>query len=400
MSNRKDNKVKLTDSYLRRFKADPPLARLTKTDTDQRGLKVRINETGRISFSVEIRVAGGKKRYQTLGTFPTMSVAQARSAAARAYGEAREGKDPIREARIAARAATTLGDAIQQLHKDMTLRARKSADEQRREMEKHFARLLDHPINEDLAQQMRTLILNLAGEGKIAYSNHLRSWAGSTLRYAARELGTGTDWSIRLPKRFAERPRDALISPRMCKKIIEASQELKNPNERDYVQLCVLTAQRGAEIRTLSRAHLMHNQQCFKLNDEETKAGRAMVTPLGPMAWQIIQDAAARHEHERIVCTRTGGALGNIGRTWKNLKEILNWQNMEFRPHDLRRSFASHMLGVPLGIESKTEVIDRCIGHVPAGITQSGRVYLVDSDEQVEMRRTVFTAWENEVMAA
>ena len=62
-------------------------------DTEVPGFGLRIGHGGRRTFIVMLRVAGRQRRF-TLGTYPEMSLKEAREAATTARADARKGIDP------------------------------------------------------------------------------------------------------------------------------------------------------------------------------------------------------------------------------------------------------------------------------------------------------------------
>jgi hypothetical protein len=101
-----------TDSGLRGLK---PLATARDYyDSQQPGLMVRVLPSGQKDFAIRYRFHGRRRRFR-LGTFPELSLADARSRARKALTAIDEGRDPAAEQR-AAKAAPT--DTVTALSKD------------------------------------------------------------------------------------------------------------------------------------------------------------------------------------------------------------------------------------------------------------------------------------------
>ncbi len=99
-------KIKLTDTYLQSLKPNPS-GRFEISDTERTGLRFRINPQGAASWLFQKKIKGGQRRDFKLGTYPAMSLAQARSAALEIQLEAERGIDRIQvekdaKARLAA----------------------------------------------------------------------------------------------------------------------------------------------------------------------------------------------------------------------------------------------------------------------------------------------------------
>ena len=87
-----------------------PGTRLELFDTLIAGLALRVTPTGHKSWSVHYRTAEHRLRRLTLGSYPTVSLADARSAAQNALRDASHGDDPA-----TAKTATRLGETVEEL---------------------------------------------------------------------------------------------------------------------------------------------------------------------------------------------------------------------------------------------------------------------------------------------
>src|SRR4051795_4210494 len=107
-------RVQLTDRFVRSIQPPPPGKRSEFVDQVQPKLRLRVSDKGVKTWSIQKRVDGRKRRF-TLGQYPTLSLAEARTRAARLLLQVQDGHDPIAEkraARVASvkPAALTLGE--------------------------------------------------------------------------------------------------------------------------------------------------------------------------------------------------------------------------------------------------------------------------------------------------
>ena len=70
--------VQLTDRFVRSLQPPPPGKRSEVVDQVQPKLRLRVSDTGVKTWSIQKRVDGRKRRF-TLGTYPTLSLSEARS---------------------------------------------------------------------------------------------------------------------------------------------------------------------------------------------------------------------------------------------------------------------------------------------------------------------------------
>src|SRR5688572_3351257 len=106
------NRVNFTIQAVEKLACPPDLpAKRTHTyfyDTKRAGLCVLVTRTGHKSFYVYRKINGRPERVR-LGTFPPMTVDQARDACDRIHGKVADGANPAEDRRTANR-EQTLGD--------------------------------------------------------------------------------------------------------------------------------------------------------------------------------------------------------------------------------------------------------------------------------------------------
>src|ERR1051325_9403299 len=84
-------KIKLNAKAVERMK--PGKGRIQVFDIEQRGLCLRVTPSGEKTFSVVYKRAGRMRRF-TIGKFPDVSLADARSRARKALADVADGTDP------------------------------------------------------------------------------------------------------------------------------------------------------------------------------------------------------------------------------------------------------------------------------------------------------------------
>jgi hypothetical protein len=90
----------LTDALIRTLRA-PEGGRLEIWDTRCEGLALRVADTGRVTFHARARGPDGRKRFASLGMWPSVSLAIARTEARATIGLMQRGADPVAEKRAA-----------------------------------------------------------------------------------------------------------------------------------------------------------------------------------------------------------------------------------------------------------------------------------------------------------
>jgi len=85
---------KLTDVALRALKA-PTKSRIEIGDTERVGLRFRLTSSNKATWLYQKQIKGGLRRGFTLGSYPAMSLAQARAEALAIQLEAESGIDRV-----------------------------------------------------------------------------------------------------------------------------------------------------------------------------------------------------------------------------------------------------------------------------------------------------------------
>src|SRR6185437_4094835 len=105
----------LTDALIRTLPA-PERGRVEIWDARCEGLVLRLSDKNRFTFHARARGPDGRKRFAALGTWPSLSLAQARTEARVTIGLMQKGGDPTadkrtaREERVRAAAMPTLSE--------------------------------------------------------------------------------------------------------------------------------------------------------------------------------------------------------------------------------------------------------------------------------------------------
>ena len=90
-------KRKMTELFIQSIKPNP-VQRIEISDTERVGLRLRVSPKGNRSWIYQKKIKGGKRRGFKLGSFPMMSLSEARSAALEIQVMAERGIDPIKSA--------------------------------------------------------------------------------------------------------------------------------------------------------------------------------------------------------------------------------------------------------------------------------------------------------------
>jgi len=347
-------RLQLTDLSVRALKAD---GQTDFWDTKTPGFGVRV---GPQSKTFVAKVAN---RRHTLGTYPDLSLAEARKKALALKAEA-----PDSNRSISFTAALDLF-----LSTYVAANNRPRVQKQRaRILRKHFQPALGSKAMEKVTDRDIGRILD-----KLLHTP-------SEANHAFKEARTFFRWASKPPRRFVrvsplqgmempakERKRRRVLSDPELVSVWRAGHRQGYPHGT-IVQLLMLTGQRRGEVAALEWPWINEKERLITLPDWLTKNGLEHTFPYGDLVAEILVTIPRRNATPLLF-----PAAGRTDRPfsgWSKSKARLEWRP-SIRPwvlHDLRRTFSTRLgeLNVP------QRVNDRLLNHISQGeITPLGQVY-------------------------
>lgn len=373
----------LTDSMIRGLEIPLPGERMEFSDVKSPGLVVRITPNGIRSFSYRYRdPKSGKVTRLTLGSYPEVSLADARQRSADARKAVRNGESPQAQkitAREAAKSALTFDQAAQ-AYIDQYAKPNKSSwrnDESylKRPRAKWRSKPVSAVTDDDVAQ----LLAEIEKEAPVT-ANRTRSVLHKSFRWFKEP---GRKWVAAnpcadLPRRAKETPRDRVLTDAEIKGLwrgLFAPDAPREVNVRLATALVLVTGQRPGEVAGMQRSELsdLDSEAQWHLPGERTKNRLPHIVPLSDLAVAIIRAAIEIGKRKNKECAvifpskwdRTepidrhslSQALPAV-RKYAKLKE-------HFTTHDLRRTFTT------LGRRSKIsrDIFDALLNHKVQSVT-------------------------------
>jgi integrase len=326
-------------------------------DTKVSGLVLRCSVTGRSVWFIRAWTADGKRTRVKLGEHPHIGVAEARRLALAQLGAIQQGRDPVaerraaREARKAAHAALTVGDAMaawqaarsQAVEKSWSPRyARATASALRVHVPPG---LRSKPLRE-VTRETWTKLLAEVARSKPGAGAYLYTVVSSFLAYA--EV-MGWIEHHPLPRRGRSLiaphvpPRTRVLEDWEWKAIWQAA-EREPPKLRAFVRMLILTATRVSEVADLAANEIVSDRTVWVIPATRAKNRREHLLPL---------DDLARHELGLVWPQEVGasdtkllGRSGHRGFSGQG-KLLLRIQRasgtMNWTWHDLRRTARTTM---------------------------------------------------------
>jgi integrase len=386
-------RVRLTDRFCAAAKSSA--AQADYFDETVSGLALRVTKLGTKAWTLHYSAAGGRKRL-TLGRYPALSLAGARTAALEAKAAVANGGHPT----IAA--GGTLGAVWAEFYRREAAGLR-SIDQRRRVIERHILPTLgDRPIAEVRRSEIVGLLDGIEdGSGPVAahvalaYLSRLFNWHASRTDEFRSPIVRGM---ARINAK--ERARDRVLGDEELRRLWPAAP--------GFIRFLLLTAVRRGEAAGMQWSELSGSLWTIPAGRMKGKAEH--VVPLSAAAIACMGEAAAAYDPPSSTAEGQGPALLNLrslavnGRLagpfvfgghrplggFSRLKAQLDEAVplAPWRLHDLRRTARSLLSRA--GVSA--DIAERCLAHAIGGVRG---VY--DRHAYLEEKRQAFEALAAEI---
>ena len=369
----KSNKFRFTDTRLKKLKHDGSKKRLLFWDTDEKGLAVCLTKTGVKSFQFQAWSRKHKKSMvQTLGSYPALSLREAREQVVIKRVELNEGTDIVaianqfRDEDIfkdlfykwlngAAQMKTTGGG--------VTRRSKKNVDDD----ERRYKLYIEVPLGKKklswfTADRIRkwhhniTTLPKQRGDGKTTISPTTANQAFALLRRVFNAMMPEKTNPCKGVVKFREESRDRFLQPDELKRFFKALYHDDTPELlRDYVLLSLFTGARRSNVLSMRWNEISFDRLVWTIPSKKSKNGTAMDIPIVADAEEVLE---RRKKTTSSVFVFPGkGKTGHYGEPKRAWRTMLNRAELtDVRLHDLRRTMGSYqtMTGTSTAIVGKT----------------------------------------------
>ena len=320
---------------------------------------------------------GGPKRRMTLGTYPMLSLAEARQGAGEALQMVERGVDPAAEKKAAAKRAgpsaalvrppDTVASVAAEYIERHARRNTRRPEEVARLFRLHLLPTLgDRDITTVTRRDIRDLIDGIIDSGKPVQANRVQAATHALLVWAVEREIIEINPAAGLRRQTKEKARDRVLTNSELRAVWNAIDELGYP-AGPLFKLLILTAARRDEVRKMRWSEIDFQKGVWTLPAERSKNGVAHPIPLSTVAREVLAAMPRFYGVDYVF-----SAKGN-GRCYTNLQKpkaaidrttgVTGWTL-----HDLRRTVGTGM--GELGIISET--IARVLNHSErtiAGVT-------------------------------
>jgi integrase len=376
-------------------------------DSKVPGFGVRVYPSGKRMYVFQYRTRGGQQRRVAIGLHGPFTIEKARDAAADLYEGVRKGRDPVEEQKAAAQRDR---DAIESVIEEFMARymagkgrAPRYIEETRRNFDKHvLPRWRGRDLRAITRRDVIELLDGIVDEGNPVAANRTLAAVRKLFNWALQRgiIEASPVALVEMPG--AERKRERTLAPDEIRVVWAAAGELGYPFG-DFFRMALATGQRREEVAQMRTADADESERTWTLSSDMTKAGRAHVVPLSPLALEILAEAKemanqlfAKPENAKfpayVFTTRGDRPISGYSKAKVRLDKAgaAVCRAEELPPvepwtiHDLRRT-----VGTGLGrLGVSRFVIARVLNHADRTVTG-----IYDRHEYLEEKRHALEAW-------
>ena len=340
--------------------------------SDGKGLSLRIMPTGTKTWVFRYMIEGTARR-MTLGTYPALTLSQAREKHSKACMEIERGIDPgfkQKEAKATRKAAPTVSDLLEEFW-DMELGQKKSGKEQKRLIIKDALPEWGNRKAASITRRDAVLLVDDVRKRAPITANRLQGVLVRMFNFAA-ERGILEHSPLAGMRKKPEQARQRVLSDEELR-LLWAALDLDNMTMDIYrlsklaLKIILLTGQRPGEVCGMTWAEI-DSEDFWNIPAERRKGRVAQRVPLSLMVLETLEQAriysdaspfvfASTHKENSHLMTHTLSKA--INRHWKEVGF-----EEPFTPHDLRRTVRTRL--AEIGIDDV--VAERVLGHKLQGI--------------------------------
>lgn len=401
---------------------EPEARRIRIMDTEQAGLCLLVQPTGRKTFSVRYVTAEGKNSEKSLGTYPELLPIRARELAAQTRAGVKADKsDPAEEARRARLEGTkrrqrTFKALVEVYLYDMEARGKKrpaTIAKERQHIGKHLVPLLGNLSVEaitgvEIGRAVSKVRAEASKRGKTG-----NSAANDCLKYTRQVLkfGQKQGWLARSVHpwedvdKYDEHPREREATSDELKALWtrwearKASESHRGWHSAAALQFALLTLQRGEEVVSLPWSEIDLKARIWTIPSARKKEGRTAAVPLSDQAIAVLEaarekdpDAEGPFPGRKLQESPEPGAIQRASLTQAFKRDCAALGIEDLVPHDLRRTGRTAITN-PEGLGFAPHIGEAVISHAVGD--KLVRTY--DRNSYLTEKRRALEAWADEV---
>lgn len=362
---------RITQKFISKL-SPPPTGNLVEYDSEIPGFGVRITAAGVVAFVLNYRLLGRERRY-TIGRYPELTATAARERALQLRGRILDGHDPLEE-RERDRTEPTLGDlAARYFEQYAAHHKRPSSIRDDRYM-----------IEKIIVPKLGKLRVKSIGKKDIeSLHTALKTTpyrANRVLALLSKMFTLATQWGLRgdnpargVP-RFHEDRRERWLSEEEVRRFSNSLDNYSHQNAANALRLLLLTGAREGEVLRADWAQFDLKRGIWTKPSHHTKQKKIEHVPLSGTAIALLNGMKPKGSGGPLFPGANGGSRMTLRRPWvqvckaaglaeafevKDKKRALTRYRPTVRIHDLRHTYASHLVSAGTSLQ----IVGRLLGH-------------------------------------
>lgn len=398
----------LSDSFLRSVQGRQSDTVSVKSDRD--GLSVRISKTGKVVFQLRYRMAGKQKRVD-LGTYPGMTLKEARDETIRLRRAAEEGFDPsivLNEGRQKNAELYTIRQVIAEWVEVYAIKNVKNYEQILRSYELHVFPKIGSLLHDRVGAHTWLDLLEGVAANREAIARRLLSTANQAHAWAHRRKIVETKPLSDVKPRdigLKIKSTDRVLSDDEIRMVFDATDTMAMTRKNVlFVRLVLLFGCRTGELAAAKVNHFDMEKEVWTVppeNHKTGKKGKPLNRPIISAAKEMIEEAMKLNGGSEFLFVRKAGyedrdgtpMTSNSFLSVPNRIKIFSFEKRgkvmpHWSMHDLRRTARTRW-----SLLAPPHVCEIMLGHSLPGIWA---VY--DHNDYLGEQRKAYTAWWSEVM--
>ncbi|MDP2505425.1 site-specific integrase [Oceanobacter sp. 3_MG-2023] len=391
----------LSDSWL---KANSSKAREKRSEvSDRDGLSVRVTPAGKITFQMRFRYAGKAARLD-LGTYPLLTLKNARAECLRLRAELEQGHDPrvVRQLeKQAVQEAGTLEDLIRQWYQSYCVANKKGHREILRSFEIYvFPKIGQLPADKVTLHEWLAVLEPLA-KSVPGIADRILTNSKQALKWGVRRrlvtLNVLSDMKAAEDLNVKKQPGSRSLSAEEIRYFwLAVDQSRMIPRNKLFLKLCLVFACRNGELRVARKNHFDFDLMVWTVPPENHKMGKStgkpLLRPIVEGVADLIQDAfllAGDSDYLFPDSSNLDSPMGpsvplqlpyNI-RQW--LRRHQGYEMAHWSVHDLRKTARTNF----------SELTEPHVAEIMLGHKLPGQWQVYDQYDYLKEQATAYSRW-------
>jgi integrase len=334
----------------------------TYKDIREKGLVLLVSNGGAKTFYLYRKIKGKPERVK-LGSFPDMTIEQARNAAIEKKSRiVNKGENP-NDDKKKIKAEVTFEEMFKQFMERYSKVQKRSWKYDEREVNKFLSHWFSRKASSITKYEVQVLQETVRNENGLYQSNRLLERIRAIYN---RNIEWG--WEGKNPtsgiKKYREKSRDRFIQPDELPRFFQAVQEEENTTARDYIWISLLTGARKGNVLSMKWEDINFARREWRI--PETKNGEPVTMALSDKAMEILLERQKTADSVYVFPSDRGSHLHfkDPKKAWARILKRARIEDL--RLHDLRRTLGSYqaITGASLAI------IGKSLGHKTSKATE------------------------------